>query len=463
MLDPEQNHGFRDHFLNLPFNLSRVLFIATANEIEPVPRPLRDRVELLEMTGYTVEEKVQIARRHLLPKQLGLHGLTSAQLSLADETLDLLISRYTREAGVRELERLLGALCRSVAVKVAEAAEGEGAAAADGAAAEAAAAAEGAAADDDAAEAAADDDGAAVSASASSSAAALLSVEDVEAVLGPPKFDGPKDAAQRLTKPGIAMGLAYTPVGGDVLFVEASRMAGRGMITLTGQLGEVMQESAKTALSWIRAHASELTLRGVAADSPFATVEANASASLLDASDVHVHFPAGGIPKDGPSAGVALVTSLVSLFSGRVVRSDTAMTGEVTLRGLVLPIGGVKEKVIAAHRAGLRTVILPARNQKDLRELPESVLEAMNFTFVTEVQQVLDAALLPPGVSATDAPPSEEGGDDGDGDGDGEWEPPARPARAPEVEFPPAPGPAAAGAARRAVAGGDDVARAARW
>ena len=230
----------------------------------------------------------------------------------------------------------------------------------------------------------------------------------MEAVLGPPKFDGPKDAAQRLTKPGIAMGLAYTPVGGDVLFVEASRMAGRGMITLTGQLGEVMQESAKTALSWIRAHAAELTLRGVAADSPFATVEANASASLLDASDVHVHFPAGGIPKDGPSAGVALVTSLVSLFSGRVVRSDTAMTGEVTLRGLVLPIGGVKEKVIAAHRAGLRTVILPARNQKDLRELPESVLEAMNFTFVTEVQQVLDAALLPPGVSATDAPPSEE-------------------------------------------------------
>ena len=395
MLDPEQNHGFRDHFLNLPFNLSRVLFIATANEIEPVPRPLRDRVELLEMTGYTVEEKVQIARRHLLPKQLGLHGLTSAQLSLADETLDLLISRYTREAGVRELERLLGALCRSVAVKVAEAAEGEGAAAADGAAAEAAAAAEGAAADDDAAEAAADDDGAAVSASSSSAAAALLSVEDVEAVLGPPKFDGPKDAAQRLTKPGIAMGLAYTPVGGDVLFVEASRMAGRGMITLTGQLGEVMQESAKTALSWIRAHASELTLRGVAADSPFATVEANASASLLDASDVHVHFPAGGIPKDGPSAGVALVTSLVSLFSGRVVRSDTAMTGEVTLRGHVLPVGGVRQKVLAAHRAGLTRVLLPAANEKDLHEVSAKVRGELSIVFVRSVDEALPLALLP--------------------------------------------------------------------
>jgi len=377
VLDPEQNQAFRDHFLALPFNLSRVLFIATANELGDIPRPLRDRMEVIEMHGYTVEEKVQIAKRHLLRKQLALHGLRAQQLDLNDHIIDALISGYTMEAGVRELERQLASLCRSVAASVAEENErqrlGDGSTPGNG---------------ETAAEPEPELPTSNSNAEEGASAAASLiegkmEIEQIESVLGPPKFDSTRDAAQRMTMPGTVIGLAAMAFGGDILFVEAAQMGGTGKLQLTGQLGDVMQESAKAALSWIRAHATELGL-GV-----------NSSDHLLTKTDLHLHFPAGAIPKDGPSAGVTITTAMVSSLTGRLVRPDLAMTGEVTLRGVVLPVGGIKEKVIAAHRAGLRTVVMPAKNEKDLRDLPASVFRDMNFTFVTDVQQVLDVALLP--------------------------------------------------------------------
>jgi ATP-dependent Lon protease len=349
VLDPEQNQNFRDQYLNIPYNLSSVLFIATANDLDPIPRPLRDRMEVIEMSGYTVEEKTEIARRHLLPKQLRLHGLAEGDIAVPPEIIDELISTYTREAGVRELDRLLAALCRSVAARKAEAEEQASPKLRRGA-----------------------------REIADPVHGPEVTTERLAAVLGPPRFDGPRDNAHRTSKPGVAAGLAMTAVGGDLLYVEAEQMPGHGNLMLTGQLGDVMQESAKAARSWLRAHAAELGIEGT-----------------LNTTDLHLHFPAGAIPKDGPSAGVTITTALVSLLTGRRVRPDLAMTGEVTLRGVVLPVGGVKEKVVAAHRAGMRTVVLPAKNEKDLRELPPNVLDAMEFRFVKEVDEVLAAALLP--------------------------------------------------------------------
>ncbi|KOO31430.1 ATP-dependent protease la [Chrysochromulina tobinii] len=359
VLDPEQNQAFRDHYLNLPFNLSKVLFIATANELDPIPRPLYDRMEVLEMSGYTVEEKVQIALRHLLPKQRQYHGLADEQLRMDVTVVDSLISKYTREAGVRELDRQLAALCRSVAARAAEAQEAQ-------------------------AEAEARAKESAVSGEAGAVSGTAVNAKESA-------YDGPRDNAFRLTKPGIVAGLAYTSVGGDLLYVEAEQMAGRGEIVLTGQLGDVMKESAMAARSWIRAHAHELGLVGA---EPGA-VSGGPLGHFLNSTDLHIHFPAGAVPKDGPSAGVTITTAIVSLLTGRKVRPDLAMTGEVTLRGLVLPVGGIKEKVIAAHRGGMRTVILPAKNEKDLRELPQTVLRDMTFILVREIREVLDAALLP--------------------------------------------------------------------
>jgi len=484
VLDPEQNQNFRDHFLSLPFNLSRVLFIATANEIEPIPRPLRDRMEVIEMTGYTVEEKTEIATRHLLPKQLREHGLTPEHLTMDTGVMDALISGYTMEAGVRELERQLAAICRSVAARVARASESDEDDCAAGATAEDGAAANGTAdgADSatagssatDAADGGASADGAvgeeagvaAAGDAAEEDEGRAISVERLSAVLGPPKFDGLKDTAQRISRPGIATGLAYTSVGGAILFVEAERMGGSGQLMLTGQLGDVMQESAKAALSWIRSHAIPLGL------------SASGTRHLFNATDLHIHFPAGAMPKDGPSAGVTITTALVSLLTGRTVRSDVAMTGEVTLRGNVLPVGGIKEKVVAAHRAGIRDVIMPAKNEKDLQELPPSVLAGISFTFVTHVEQVLQAALLPspdaPALAAKAAAhsPGDAGGETGGdgaansgggggglGGGGGEPQPPEpQPLPQPRLAAPAV----SAATARRAAVGGSHVLRARR-
>jgi len=351
ILDPEQNQHFRDHFLALPFNLSRILFIATANDIEGIPRALRDRMEVIEMNGYTVDEKVEIAKRHLLPKQQALHGLPQGALGLTDAAIDHLVSGYTREAGVRELDRQVASLCRASAVRRVEEREGEG---------EGDAESEGDAEGESARQTVRGAQG-----ESAASGARVMGVDEVVGVLGPPKFEALTDVSARLTTAGTALGLAWLPFGGEVLVVEATIMGGKGQLQLTGQLGEVMQESAKAALSWIRTHAPEL---GLAASS---------TEHLLSKSDLHIHFPAGAIQKDGPSAGVTATTAMVSALTGRLVRRDTAMTGEVTLRGVVLPVGGVKEKVIAAHRAGLRRVILPDKNEKDLRELPKTVQQEM--------------------------------------------------------------------------------------
>jgi len=407
VLDPEQNHAFRDHFLNLPFNLSGVLFIATANELQPIPRPLRDRMEVIDMHGYTVEEKIEIARRHLLPKQLTTHGLEEAALSCDAPTFDAIIAGYTREAGVRELERQLAALCRAAATRVARLREGPDA---DANAADAADAADASKATDKPAAAAAAA-AAARGKAAVGEGSGVVTLEQVEAVLGPVKFDAPKDRALQVSKPGVAIGLAYTPFGGDVLYIEASKMGGSGQVTITGQLGDVMKESARTALSWLRAAAPRLGL--VDASSGAALAETD---HVLNRTDVHLHFPEGAVSKDGPSAGVAIVTALTSLLTGRLVRNDVAMTGEVTLRGLVLPVGGVKEKVIGAHRAGVRMCILPARNEKDLLELPASVAAEMDFTFVTDVEQALEVALHPAEAAAD--PASSSTPPDGKGHGE---------------------------------------------
>ena len=375
VLDPEQNHAFRDHFLNLPFNLSKVLFIATANDMDTIPRPLRDRMEVIEMSGYTVQEKVQIARRHLLPKQRKHHGLQEGEIDLDFPAIDALITGYTLEAGVRELDRQLAALCRSVAARAAEAAEVKesvGTSLAPVCAHEEGESSNSAAADGS------------VDGNDEGCTRDVVSVEDLEAVLGPPKFDGPRENMQRVSKAGIAVGLAYTPVGGDVLFVEAETMDGRGEVTITGSVREVMVESVKIAIGWVRAHAAELGI-----------CEEGEAKHLLNGTDLHIHFPAGAMPKDGPSAGVTIATAIVSLLTGRMVRSDLAMTGEITLRGLVLPVGGIKEKLIAAHRAGMTNILIPAKNERDLRELPPFVLDEMSITLVHEVSDVLAAALSP--------------------------------------------------------------------
>ena len=332
VLDPEQNHSFSDHYLEIPFDLSKVMFIATANMIEPVPPALRDRMEIIEIPSYTEEEKLQIARRFLVPKQIREHGLADDQMTVEDDALRQIIEGYTREAGVRTLERSVAAVARGVAREVVEGTTGS----------------------------------------------VTVRKDGLTKFLGQRKFFS--EVAERINRPGIAVGLAWTSVGGDILFVEATRMEGKGALILTGQLGEVMKESAQAALSFIASNGEEF---GIAPE-------------FRQKSDIHIHVPAGAIPKDGPSAGVTLLTALTSVLSGRVVRNDLAMTGEITLRGAVLPIGGVKEKVLAAHRAGLRTVILPERNRLDLDELPASFREgpdAMTFHFVREMREVLDLAL----------------------------------------------------------------------
>lgn len=362
VLDPEQNHSFTDHYLNVPFDLSQVLFISTANSTATIPPALLDRMEVLQVPGYTQEEKVEIAHRHLIPHQLEQHGLTPQQLQIPQDTTKDIISKYTREAGVRSLERKFGAICRAVAVKVAE---GHKVSRAESPTEQHA---------DQNTENKEEDSGIA-------SPPEMPIVIDhiaLKDILGPPIFE--MEVSERLTLPGVAIGLAWTPLGGEIMFVEASRMEGEGQLTLTGQLGDVMKESAHLAISWLRSNAKTYLLL------------TNGSADPLEGTDIHLHFPAGAVTKDGPSAGVTIVTCLASLLSGRLVRSDVAMTGEITLRGLVLPVGGIKDKVLAAHRANLKRIIIPKRNEKDLEEIPAHVRADLDFVFASTLDEVLNAA-----------------------------------------------------------------------
>jgi ATP-dependent Lon protease len=336
VLDPEQNNTFSDHYLEVPFDLSHVLWIATANEMDPVPPALRDRLEVIELPGYTHEEKRHIARTFLLPRQLTEHGLTEHHLTITDRALDAIIARYTHEAGVRQLERELAAVCRGIAVKVAAAQEYK----------------------------------------------TEIDLAELNEYLGPEKFM--PEIAERTEEPGVATGLAWTPAGGDILFIEATRMAGKGNMVLTGQLGNVMKESAHAALAYVRSHAREMGI----------------DPGFYESSDMHVHVPAGAIPKDGPSAGLALLAAIVSLLTGRRVRHDVAMTGEITLRGNVLPVGGIKEKVLAAHRAGVKRVLLPERNVKDLVDVPEEVRRELDIIPVKRLDEAIDLALEEAGPDA---------------------------------------------------------------
>jgi len=359
VLDPEQNNTFSDHYLDVPFDLSKVLFIATANQADTIPAPLRDRMEIIELPGYTFEEKENIAKQHLIPKQVKEHGITDEHIDFPDETILKIATSYTREAGVRNLEREIAAVCRSVAVDVANHTLKDST---------------------ETSETQSDEENVEVAAQESNEfEKVVVDTEKLEKVLGPEKFYN--ETAERTSVPGVATGLAWTAAGGDLLFIEATRMGGKGSLILTGKLGDVMKESAQAALSWIRSRALNFKL----AD--------DMDTHFLEKADVHVHFPAGAIPKDGPSAGITISTALVSLMTNRQVRSDTAMTGEVTLRGMVLPVGGIKEKVLAAHRGGVKRVIMPARNEKDLRDIPPNVKDEMEFIFVKKVDEVLEAAL----------------------------------------------------------------------
>jgi ATP-dependent Lon protease len=330
VLDPEQNSTFSDHYLEVPFDLSQVLFIATANLIHPVPAALRDRMEVIELPGYTAEEKLEIAKRFLVPRQLQQNGVANAGVELPDETLRAVIASYTREAGVRNLEREIGALARKVARRIAE---------------------------------------------ESASGPQRIEPADLAELLGPVKFE--PEVAERTGQPGVAVGLAWTPAGGDILFVESTRMPGKGELKLTGSLGDVMRESAEAARSWLRGHASDYGL----------------DPEAFRTSDLHLHVPAGGVPKDGPSAGIAMVSSLASIMTGRLGRPDVAMTGEITLRGRVLPVGGIKEKVLAAKRAGIERVVLPARNRKDVEEVEAGLLEGLDLQYVGTIDEALQHTL----------------------------------------------------------------------
>jgi ATP-dependent Lon protease len=332
VLDPEQNHAFRDHYLDLPFDLSAVTFVTTANTLDTIPGPLRDRMEVIQLAGYTEEEKLQIAKRYLVPRQIERNGLTKSKIAFTDPALRVIISDYTREAGVRQLEREIGTACRKVARQVAE-----------------------------------------------GTAKRKLTVTEPRAreLLGRQRFYS--EVRRRTSRPGVATGLAWTPVGGDVLFIEATAMPGKGNLTITGQLGDVMKESARAALSYVRSNAVELV--------------PDLDGDWFAQHDIHIHVPAGAIPKDGPSAGVAMTTALASLLSRRPVRSDVAMTGEITLTGQVLPIGGLKEKALAAQRGGIRVVIAPARNEQDIDEIPEHLRKDLEFRFVSQIGEVLEVAL----------------------------------------------------------------------
>jgi ATP-dependent Lon protease len=343
VLDPEQNSHFRDHYLDVDFDLSQVMFITTANLLEPIPAPLRDRMEIIRLDGYVEPEKVQIARHYLIPRQLRANSLQEAtddsagEIEFTDEALQTIIRDYTREAGVRQLEREIGRAARKIATQIALGEE---------------------------------------------QGQIVLDANQISDLLGKPRFFF--EAAERTETPGVATGLAVTETGGDILFIEATRMAGKGQLTLTGHLGEVMKESASLALSYVRSRASDFGL----------------DEDLFEKSDIHVHVPAGAVPKDGPSAGVAIVTAIVSLLTGIPAASDVAMTGEITLRGSVLPIGGVKQKALAAHRAGLKKVILPMRNEPDLDELPEEVRQAMTFVLAEKIDDALFSAL--PGLETVE-------------------------------------------------------------
>jgi ATP-dependent Lon protease len=329
VLDPEQNNTFRDNYLGVPFDLSRVVFITTANMLDTIPGPLRDRMEIISLAGYTADEKLQIARRYLVRRQMEANGLKEGQAEITDDALRDIIQRYTREAGVRNLEREIGKALRHAAVRIAEGQTGP----------------------------------------------IRVTSGDLAAILGPPQFES--EVAMRTSVPGVATGLAWTPVGGDILFIEATRVPGSGKLILTGQLGEVMRESAQAALSIVKNRAASFGI----------------DASRFDKTDIHIHVPAGAIPKDGPSAGVAMFLALVSLLTERTVRSDTAMTGEISLRGLVLPVGGIKEKVVAAHRAGIKRVMLPARNRKDFEDIPEEARKELEFIWLERVDEAVSSAL----------------------------------------------------------------------
>ncbi|HLF11294.1 MAG TPA: endopeptidase La [Gammaproteobacteria bacterium] len=335
VLDPEQNSTFRDHYLDVPFDLSKVLFVGTANVLENIPGPLRDRMEVIELPGYTQEEKLAIASRYLVRRQIKANGLQESQITLSEAALKALIDGYTREAGVRNLEREIGAVLRHAAMRIAE----------------------------------------------GTAEKVSIDVEDLHSILGARHFEN--EVKLRTSIPGVATGLAWTPVGGDILFIEASLVPGKGKLILTGQLGDVMKESAQAAVSLAKMRLDKL---GVAR-------------SVLEDNDLHIHIPAGAIPKDGPSAGVAMFLAVASLLSGKTVRPDIAMTGEISLRGLVLPIGGVKEKTLAALRAGITTVMLPARNKKDLEEIPESARKALEFVWLDNIDDALAAALEQAGVT----------------------------------------------------------------
>jgi len=342
VLDPEQNNTFADHYLDVPFDLSHVLFITTANMLDTIPHALRDRMEILELPGYTEEEKLQIVYRHLIRKQLAENGLGDANIEFTREAVSEIIRSYAREAGLRNLEREISRICRKIARSVTE---GE-------------------------------------------TAPAQVTLEMLQNYLGPPKYFS--EVAERTSEPGVATGLAWTPSGGDIIFIESTRMTGQKGLILTGSLGDVMKESAQAAMSYIRSRADKL---GLASD-------------FYDKSDIHVHVPAGGIPKDGPSAGVSITASIASLLTGRPVRADVAMTGEITLRGKVLPVGGIKEKVLAARRAGIHTVIMPRRNEHDLDDIPPELRAEMEYVFVDTIDEVLAHALR----DRNDAHPVENGG-----------------------------------------------------
>ncbi|HEX8915654.1 MAG TPA: endopeptidase La [Humisphaera sp.] len=370
VLDPAQNHTFTDHYLDVPFDLSKVLFIATANTMDTIPGPLRDRMEVIEIPGYTEADKLSISKTYLVPRQLEANGLAKTQVRFKDEALKWVIEGYTREAGVRNLERNIGSVARAIAAELVTKADQ---AAAKARLAKPATNGNG---KGHAEEAVTDRGGGKQEPDDVAAGRFVVDRDYVTKTLGPRRFE--PELAQRTSVPGVATGMAYTPVGGEILFIEATRMSGRGGITLTGQIGDVMKESATAAFSLIRSRADKLGI----------------DPKLLAESDVHLHVPAGAIPKDGPSAGTAMFTALASLFLNRPVRADVAMTGEITLRGLVLPIGGLKEKTLAAKRAGIKTVVVPKRNEKDLPDIPDEVRDGLTWHFVENVDQVMEVALL---------------------------------------------------------------------
>jgi ATP-dependent Lon protease len=330
VLDPEQNFSFTDHYLEVPFDLSKVMFIATANIPDPIPPALKDRMEIIEINGYTEEEKLQIAERYLVPKQLTAHGITEDMLSFTSKSISKIVQHYTREAGVRNLEREIASTVRGVAKEIVE----------------------------------------------KKVKSRRISVNHLEKYLGPERYFS--EIAERTSRPGVATGLAWTPVGGDILFIEASKMHGKGDMNLTGKLGDVMKESATAARSYLRSNSDKFKI----------------DPKFYEKYDVHIHVPAGAVPKDGPSAGITMFTALYSLFSDKCVKNNLAMTGEITLRGMVLPVGGIKEKVLAAKRAGIETIIMPEKNRKDLEEIPKKNIKDINFQFVNDVDEVINFAIV---------------------------------------------------------------------